>query len=45
MSIEDKWCWKMDYCKKKGIPAAQEWAWNEAEKALLAFIAKAGSHE
>jgi len=45
MSIEDKWCWKMDYCKKKGIPAAQEWAWNEAEKALLAAIAKAGSHE
>ena len=28
-----KWFWKMDYCKKHGIPPAQKWAWGEAEKA------------
>jgi hypothetical protein len=26
-----KWFWKMDYCKKKQIPPAQSWAWDEAE--------------
>lgn len=28
-----QWQWKMGYCKKKGIPPAQKWAWDEAEKA------------
>lgn len=28
----DKWAWKMDYCKKKGIPPAQKWAWDQAEE-------------
>ena len=29
----NKWHWKMQYCKKHGIPPAQSWAWDEAEKA------------
>ena len=28
----DKWSWKMDYCLKMGLPPAQEWAWQIAEK-------------
>jgi len=24
----------MDYCKKQGIPPAQTWAWEQAEKAF-----------
>lgn len=28
----EKWHWKMHYCKSKGIPPAQKWAWDEAEK-------------
>ena len=31
--MEAKWFWKMDYCKKRRIPPAQTWAWDEAEKA------------
>ena len=34
MAVEDKWRWKMDYCKKQGIPPAQTWAWEQAEKAF-----------
>jgi len=34
MTVEDKWRWKMDYCKKQGIPPAQTWAWEQAEKAF-----------
>jgi hypothetical protein len=34
MTVEAKWCWKMDYCKKQGIPPAQTWAWEQAEKAF-----------
>lgn len=29
----DKWIWMMDYCKKNGIPPAQQWAWDMASKA------------
>lgn len=29
---EKKWFWMMDYCKRKQIPPAQKWAWDEAEK-------------
>ncbi len=29
----DQWLWMMDYCKSKGIPPAQPWAWTEAETA------------
>ena len=28
-----KWVWMMDYCKKRSIPPAQEWAWRMAEDA------------
>lgn len=30
---EDEWMWIMDYCRKKRIPPAQLWAWEEAKKA------------
>lgn len=29
----DKWIWMMDFCKKNGIPPAQQWAWDRASKA------------
>lgn len=29
----NKWAWMMDYCKKQGIPAAQNWAWEKAKEA------------
>ena len=29
----DKWIWMMDFCKKNGIPPAQQWAWDSADKA------------
>lgn len=28
-----KWFWMMDYCFKNGLPPAQKWAWDKAEKA------------
>ena len=28
----ERWRWMMDYCKKKKLPPAQEWAWDIAEK-------------
>ncbi len=31
--LEEKWVWKMNYCKIKCIPPAQSWAWNTAERA------------
>lgn len=39
MSSESKetqhseWLWKMEYCKKNGLPPAQSWAWKLANKA------------
>ena len=30
----DRWHWMMDYCKKRGIPPAQSWAWNMAAHAF-----------
>ena len=36
---ETKWFWMMDYCKKRKIPPAQSWAWNQAEKAYEAILA------
>ena len=33
-----KWSWKMDYCRSKEIPAAQAWAWLEAEEAYQEHI-------
>ena len=29
---EKKWFWMMEYCKRKQMPPAQKWAWDEAEK-------------
>ena len=31
MIFDKKWFWMMDYCKRKQIPPAQKWAWDEAE--------------
>ena len=25
-----RWFWMMDYCKKYGLPPAQQWAWKRA---------------
>lgn len=27
----ERWRWMMDYCKRKRLPPAQEWAWSIAE--------------
>lgn len=32
---EQKWFWKMDYCKKNNLPPAQKWAWDKAENEFL----------
>jgi hypothetical protein len=37
-SPEAKWRWKMDYCKSKNIPPAQQAAWDEAEQAYEAHL-------
>ena len=29
-----RWEWMMDYCKKRGLPPAQSWAWNMAAHAF-----------
>lgn len=31
-----KWGWMMNYCKLHGLPPAQGWAWERAEKAFIA---------
>jgi len=28
---DEKWFWKINYCVRKNIPAAEAWAWKEAE--------------
>lgn len=45
----NEWTFKMDYCKKQGIPPAQEWAWNDAHRAYIhhvaaLFVEKDGSY-
>ena len=30
---QEKWSWKMGYCKENKIPPAQKWAWEKAEEA------------
>lgn len=37
---ENEWFWKMDYCKKNGLPPAQEWAWNIADKEWKKYLNK-----
>ena len=29
-----KWLWMVDYCNDNGLPPAQTWAWDRAEKAF-----------
>ena len=31
--VDGKWGWKMDYCKKQGIPPSNSSAWDQAETA------------
>ena len=35
MNSEEKWFWKMDYCKQQHIPPAEKWAWDLAEKEFI----------
>ena len=35
-----KWFWKMDYCRRNGLPPAQEYAWNIAEHAYKESLMK-----
>ena len=37
MMPTSKWLWMMDWCKEKGCPAAQKWAWDLAKKAFNDF--------
>jgi len=30
---EGKWQWKMEWCRKKGLPPADSTVWNRAEEA------------
>jgi len=32
-----QWTWMMDYCKRQGIPPAQKWAWDRAEREFNSF--------
>jgi hypothetical protein len=33
LTISERWIWMMNWCKSKGYPSAQSWAWNKAEEA------------
>jgi len=33
-ALIEKWFWKMEYCNKRRIPPAQQWAWEEADAAF-----------
>jgi len=37
----DRWSWKMQYCKDRGVPPANPAIWEEAERAWLARTAPA----
>jgi hypothetical protein len=36
----EKWFWIMDYCKRKHISPAREWAWREAEEEYDKIVRK-----
>jgi len=42
MTTPDKWHWMMDYCRKRRLPPAQEWAWKLAENAYNELVEKCG---
>ena len=29
---QEKWIWMMKYCRQRGIPPAQKWAWDQAKR-------------
>lgn len=33
-----RWIFIMEYCKKRGIPPAQKWAWDAATKAYNEYL-------
>ena len=33
-----RWIWMMSYCKQQGIPPAQEFAWNKANRAFECHV-------
>jgi len=35
----EKWFWKMNWCKEQGVAPANSYWWEEAEKALEEFKA------
>ena len=37
-TVSEKWFWMMDYCKRKGIPPAQEQAWEQAKDAYTEYV-------
>lgn len=37
---EKQWFWIADFCKKKGWPPHQSWAWNLAAEAYLRHLEK-----
>lgn len=40
MESLEEFNWKLEYCESKGIPPAQSWAWEEAEKEYIRYINK-----
>jgi len=38
MNIEQKWRWKMNWCKALGVAPANNYFWDMAESAFKAFI-------
>ena len=37
---QQKWMWKMNYCKDAQIPPAQDWAWKKADDAYTEHLKK-----
>ena len=37
-----KWVWKMEWCRRQGLPPAFVWVWEEAEKAYREYKRKKG---
>jgi hypothetical protein len=39
LTITERWIWMMDWCKSKGYPPAQDWAWDKAKEAYKQYEA------
>jgi hypothetical protein len=40
MKMTKIWHWKMDYCKKNGLPPSERWAWQRADEAYFKILKK-----